>query len=260
MTGAPAHLPGVTPPVRPLPLGSVLGQSLAILGRNLVAFTVLGLIMSVPAFLLAYGTYEDLGITDDREEMLLFWSAVSLMAGYAADQLLAAPIIYGVVQDLAGQRAGVLACVGKGLWRLVPVLFTVFLYYWCVVFGFYTFVVPGFVLATGLYVAVPVAVCERRGVFGTLGRSFELTEGNRGRVFVLLLLFWGIRWGARAALLLSVDDGAALSTVRIALIVCVALDVVTSVVGAVLQGVVYARLREVRDGRWVVAELSQVFA
>jgi uncharacterized membrane protein len=49
-------------------------------------------------------------------------------------------------------------------------------------------IVPGLIVATMLWVAVPVAVVERPGVMRSLTRSAALTKGSRWQVFGIALL------------------------------------------------------------------------
>src|SRR5450631_3608948 len=55
--------------------------------------------------------------------------------------------------------------------------------------GFIFLIVPGVILALMWSLAVPVAVLEDKGVGDSLSRSSQLTKGNRGRIFVIWLLF-----------------------------------------------------------------------
>jgi hypothetical protein len=229
-----------------------VAQSLRIWARNLLPILLLGIVFYAPLILY---TVHDLREVRAGELTSLdgWWVALMALLAYAADQLLAAPIVYGVVQDLNGTRAGVAACIAQGVKRFIPVFFTVFLLYWCVFFGAYPFVIPGLVLATGLYVAVPAAVCERPGIMGTLTRSFGLTEGNRLRIFALLVGFWGSRIFIKLVLLdlLSAD-------LQLLLVSSLLVDFLYSTVGAVLQGVTYSRLRQLRDGI-STADLAKIF-
>jgi hypothetical protein len=50
-------------------------------------------------------------------------------------------------------------------------------------------IVPGVLLAIRWSLAVPVKILENKGVGDSMSRSSQLTEGNRGRVFVIWLLF-----------------------------------------------------------------------
>ena len=52
-------------------------------------------------------------------------------------------------------------------------------------------IVPAIILTTIWYVAAPLVVAERSGVFAALGRSAELTKGERWSVFVVLLIVLG---------------------------------------------------------------------
>ncbi|MBE7452955.1 MAG: hypothetical protein HS111_30020 [Kofleriaceae bacterium] len=236
-----------------------IGQSLAVWARNLPSILILGLIFFSP--LIVYIGHEVMEVRDAgglSEDRGVWWILVIVFATYAADQFLAAPIVYGVVQELNGTRAGVGACVWQGLKRFVPVFFTVFLLYWCVMFGAYPFVIPAFVLATGLYVAVPAAVCERPGVMGTLTRSFALTEGNRMRIFGLMILFWGTRVGAKVAAITLIDPQGHAGKIQALLVTVLVIDFLYGTIGAVIQGVTYSRLRQLRDGV-STADLARVF-
>lgn len=236
-----------------------IGESIAVWAKNLVSIFVLGLIFFSPLIIYTLhevGEVRDAGgLTENRG---MWWVLITVFLSYAADQFLAAPIIYGVTQELNGTRAGVLACVAQGVKRFFPVFFTIFLLYWCVIFGTYPFIIPGIVLATGLYVAVPCAVCERPGVMGTLTRSFNLTEGNRMRILGLLLLFWGTRIGAKYFLITTLDPQGRADLIQALLLSSLAVDFLWGTIGAVMQGVTYTRLRQLKDGV-STADLARVF-
>ena len=53
--------------------------------------------------------------------------------------------------------------------------------------GFVLLVVPGLILACMFFVAVPVAVVERPGVFEALARSGRLTRGHRVPILGVLV-------------------------------------------------------------------------
>ncbi|HVK76526.1 MAG TPA: hypothetical protein VM734_24540 [Kofleriaceae bacterium] len=226
-----------------------IGQSVGVWAKNIVPITVLGLLFFSPLIIWTGTLVADLSSDGYVEESSwTVWFIVTTMLAYAFDQLLAAPIVYGVVQELNGTRAGIGACIAQGLKRFFPVFITVFLLYWCVVFGTYSFVIPGIVMACGLYVAVPAAVCERPGVMGTLTRSFHITEGNRMRIFGLLLLFWGARIGAKWALIAGIDPEGHAGKMQAVLLGSISIDFLFGCLGAIMQAVTYSRLRQLRDG------------
>jgi hypothetical protein len=56
--------------------------------------------------------------------------------------------------------------------------------------GFVLLIVPGVILALMWALTIPVAVLEDTGLRDSVNRSAELTKGDRGRVFVVYLLFF----------------------------------------------------------------------
>jgi hypothetical protein len=58
-----------------------------------------------------------------------------------------------------------------------------------VALGFIFLIVPGILLMLRWSLAVPAKVLEDRGVGDAMSRSSELTQGNRGRIFVIWILF-----------------------------------------------------------------------
>jgi hypothetical protein len=56
-------------------------------------------------------------------------------------------------------------------------------------FGLIALIVPGILLALMWSLAVPVKVLEDKGVTDAMSRSSDLTKGDRGRIFVIWLLF-----------------------------------------------------------------------
>lgn len=56
-------------------------------------------------------------------------------------------------------------------------------------------IVPGILLAIRWSLAIPVKVLEGRSVGDSMSRSTDLTQGNRGRIFVIWLLFFALSIG-----------------------------------------------------------------
>lgn len=227
--------------------------------RNLVPALVLGGLFFAPVIIYTAVLVRDVGAAGGMsQDQIEGWLVVSALLAVGADQLLAAPIVFGVVQELNGTHAGVGACVVQGVRRFFPVLFTVLLIYLCLLLAAYPFILPALVLATGTYVAVPSAVCERRGALRAVTRSLTLTEGHRTRLLGLLAMFWGARLGMKVALVVVIDAQGRPGPLQLMLVLALAIDFVFGTVGAVAQAVTYSRLRELRDGT-TTAELARVF-
>jgi len=69
-------------------------------------------------------------------------------------------------------------------------------------FGLIALIVPGILLALMWSLAVPVKILENKGATDAMSRSSDLTKGDRGRIFVIWLLFivlsiavsWLLQW------------------------------------------------------------------
>jgi hypothetical protein len=172
--------------------------------------------------------------------------------------LLATPVVtgaltYGVAQELRGRQASVGDCLRIGLGSTVQVLGISILTSLFLFLGFVAFLVPGLYLASALCVAVPVAIEERPGIFNSLRRSRDLTEGNRLPILGVLLLIT-IAGGVVQWLILHLLAG----TVLAGQIPLAAVRMVDTMFEATANAVMYYRLRSVREGL-DVSNLTSVF-
>ena len=104
------------------------------------------------------------------------------------------------------------------------------------------FVVPGIIVACMLYVAVPVCVIEKAGVFESLNRSGELTRGYRWQIFALWALVTVI--AGIAQIVLSWFVGVTLW----GKLLTFGWQVFAAAFGAVLVAVIYHDLRVTKEG------------
>jgi hypothetical protein len=56
--------------------------------------------------------------------------------------------------------------------------------------GLILLIVPGVIAVLALWVAIPVCIVERLGVVASIRRSLELTRGQRGQLFLMLIVIW----------------------------------------------------------------------
>jgi hypothetical protein len=101
-------------------------------------------------------------------------------------------------------------------------------------------------------VIVPVLVVERTGVFGTFGRSAELTKGHRWAILGLAVVVWLISLVLGLAILpfqsaLVLPGGGILAMTPL-LIVNGVVNVITTTIIAVGTASVYYELRSIKEG------------
>lgn len=111
---------------------------------------------------------------------------VSFVAGY----VLRAAIVHGSIAALNGRRASFGECLAKGLNHWFFLFLLAIVMGLSIALGLVLFVVPGVIMALAWSVAVPARVVEGTGVFGSLGRSAELTRGRRGAILGLTIVYF----------------------------------------------------------------------
>lgn len=104
-------------------------------------------------------------------------------------------LVRATIASSHDERATFGECLSTALRRLLPLLGLGIVSGLAVGFAAILLIVPGIILAVMWYVAAPVVVAEREGVFAALGRSADLTKGERWNVFVVLLILFAILVG-----------------------------------------------------------------
>jgi hypothetical protein len=208
---------------QPFRSGSVVSQSVSTLRENIVSFMLIALIVTVLMWVAVFvvvliffgGAMVGASSESDPDGMGMMGLAslgVTAVVGVlvifvvimAINQLGVAAITYGTIQFLRGRKAGIGECLSRGLSVMGPVLGVAILGFLIIgvaaALGYYilsfihavlgwlaAFVVfvAGFIL---IWVAVPAAVAERRGVVASLLRSVALTEGYRWHILGILLI------------------------------------------------------------------------
>lgn len=247
-------------------LGRVITETFQVIGRNIVPFSVLGLLLSgLPVAIVSYlqagmarsqlaglsnGTFE---FTADR----LSGGALAGLVALVTTSILQGALIYATVQDLNGQKASIGDSLATGLRNFLPLIGLSILFVLGVALGFVLIIVPGLMLLCAWCVAAPALVADRTGVIGAFGRSAELTRGNRWSIFGLLVIVWivSIVIGSivNAVLGVSAFGGDPLAVAEkllspFGIALAVLRQTITAVVISAATAVLYVELRRARDG------------
>ncbi|HWU72434.1 MAG TPA: hypothetical protein VN137_03055 [Sphingomonas sp.] len=155
-----------------------------------------------------------------------------------------------------GEKAGYGECLATGFQRMLSLIGLTLVSGVAFVFAAILFIVPAIILTTIWYVAAPLVVAERSGVFAALGRSAELTKGERWSVFVVLLIMLG--FFLLVFMLTSVVSGIGIAVgarngdfTGLALLTAVAAAISTTlqtVLATAISTAVYIELRELKEG------------
>lgn len=236
----------------PFLVGNVLSRGFSILFRHFASFIFISLIVFIPYIVLVWLTLP--GTLRQEDPWLnIGLNLLQLLITY----LVTAAIAYGTYQDIKGNRWTIAECLGQAALRILPVFGVAILSVIAIALGFIALIVPAFILLTILWVAVPVAMVERPGVFESLSRSAELTAGNRWRVFGIIMILVGINLGVGIVMGMislvvvlsasSVERGLVTGLPVIVIISLVA-TVLTTALSAVMTAVGYHDLRVAKEG------------
>lgn len=259
-------------------LGRVIAETFQVIGRNVVTFSVLGLLLSgLPVAIVSYfqagmARSQLAGLASGEFNFSSGLVSGSIMGGLVAlvtTAILQGALIYVTVQDLNGQKPTLGDSIATGLRNFLALIGVSILFVLGVACGFVLLIVPGIMLLCAWCVAAPAMVADRTGVFGAFGRSADLTRGNRWSIFALLVIVWivSIVLGTIYNAVLGISPFAAgdpaalldkaLSPLGIAL--AVLRQTVTAIVFSAATSVLYVELRRARDGlgpEW----LREIFA
>lgn len=230
-------------------VGEVLDQGLKVFGRNFVSFLVLGLIyfgvVSLAGVLI--GAYVGVEIPEGEVTevgggvLLVF--AVTFFLTFLMFFLLTATVTYGTYSEMRGQRVGPVACISNGLRLVFPVLGVGIVSTLAIGVGFLLLVIPGLIIMTMLWIAIPVAVVERPGVGASLKRSSELTRGYRMPIFSIILILGLLN----TAVNLLLEAIAGVDSVLFAVLGTV-IAIGFLMLQSVMLAVGYVHLRSVKEG------------
>jgi hypothetical protein len=138
----------------------------------------------------------------------------------------------------------------------LPVLGVTFVVGIAMVFGFFTCIVPGILIWLGFSIATEVLVIERRTVGESMNRSWNLTKGRKGTVFLISFVAGLIVFGITQGVMLLVR----FSPLDVSTVTCIEYGVgaITNPIYACIMIVLYFNLRIEKEG-FNIEHLAQQF-
>ncbi len=242
-------------------IGRVIGSSFGVYARNFIGFTVLAAVISLINVATGFviGTDPN-AIAAGQFDVVPI--VIGVIVGIIVSALTQAAIIYGTFQDLRGQKAGMAACISRGIATMIPVIVGSILFSLAVVVGLTLLIIPGIILLLMWWVYIPVVVVENEGIMGSFGRSSALTRGRRWHLLGLLLVIVlisivisSVLVGSVAAIIMTAQSESAFFAVQVIQYVISAMITAFS---AVMIAVTYYYLRAEKEGIDVNA-IAQVF-
>jgi hypothetical protein len=296
--------PGSTPPEPPEPppvyrkpglaVGDVLGESLSMSMGNLIKFSLICILVYSPLIVWGIIVMQKLepsifGLSGARE--LNYYVIALSLAAFLLQPIATGAIIYGVFRKLRNQSASLGKCLAIGITSLLPLLGMAFLLILAIIgvsiipfllvyalaragggmaAVIFTFaaLIPAMMVFCASYAAAPAIVVEKIGPLAGLKRSFQLTQGNRWRIFGFILILGVtqkiITWVVEKICIdpdsvRSVADLPGLITsLKVYLVAILVVSIVFEVVTSVAGALIYYRLKVSAEGA-DQTELASVF-
>lgn len=218
-----------------------------------MAFVLVTGIAGLPSLLIQHAAPDTLGNTYADVGMALLAMIVTL----GAWTLSQAMVLYGAFQVMRGRPIDLAGAARIGSRRVFSVLGLAIAVSVLCALAMLLFVVPGVILYLVWFVATPVCVVERLGVFRSMGRSAELTKGHCWSLFGLQLailipvMIIGSIVSAVAPAILGAAGASALSAsldTTLGQIVSLVWSAIWTAFYAILIAVTYHDLRVAKEG------------
>jgi ABC-type amino acid transport substrate-binding protein len=244
-----------------LGIDRVIGGTFNLLGRNILAFALLALLLVLaPRAVLVLTS----GASTPLPNLILptgNGGALALVA-VLLELLFSATLIRTCLSELSGGDADVPAALADSLRLFLPLIGVSVLAWLAMVLGLVLLIVPGIIAFCMFAVAVPALLFERGGVVASLQRSRELTSGHRWKILGIFILLWVVQ--AIASGLASALFGVALLSTsgsgggNAPGLFGALIETVATVIEAPLIATLYIELRTAKEGG-VHESLSRIF-
>lgn len=163
--------------------GRVLNRTFSVLGRNLLPFCLVTAVAGLPNVLLVGQQTAAAG-----SGRMAGWMFLGIAISVVLNALSQAIVLYAAFQDMRGLRVNLIESMKIGLRRFFPVLGVAISAAILTGLASILLLVPGIIVYTMVFVAMPVCVVERLGPWKSMARSATLTKGHRWKIFGLALV------------------------------------------------------------------------
>jgi hypothetical protein len=190
----------------PFTFGNAFNRFFSLLGSNFGPFAIIGLICTIlPAMALIYVEFSFLGMTSASHgwiPKLTTYSTTHSVQTWAFASIGGLVVaLFNLMSLSAITEVAILrsvnkpvnygALAGHALMNAIPLLIVLIFVGLLVGLGFIMLVVPGVIWALCTCVSVPAYVGESKlGIFGAIGRSFQLTRDHRWSLLLLFIVIY----------------------------------------------------------------------
>ncbi|MFD2205300.1 hypothetical protein [Kiloniella antarctica] len=232
-------------------IGDTLSKSFKVLFRRFFPLLTLVLIFQVPIIIwmstsgmYLTGLENPELLFEDHGSQILWMLVPSIILSLASS----AAVTYGVFLELTGRSIRIGECLSKSISVLIPVVLAGINSYIFILTGLFFVIIPGLIVVLHLFVVIPVVVVENPGVFKSLGRSAELTKGNRwailGLFIIMIIIGVGLGFLSQEISLIFIGMGMTI----VGVLVDSVIQAISTLIYLIIGAVTYNNLRQSKEG------------
>jgi hypothetical protein len=246
----------------PLGIGSAISETFSIFFKNILPVVILGFFPSLLVYLagIMFAAVPDplsnnLDLADPTA--VIAGSLITTIVYLVMSSVTTALVVQLAYDSKLGRPVRLTRYFGPALRSIVPIVVLSIVVILLAGVASVAFIIPGLWVFAVFYVVTPAVVIERAG-FGGMRRSAQLTKEYRWPLVgaFLLMAILGALLGAvgqGAAIVLAAYGGGIVMAVVQALIDAMAIGI-----GSIMAALIYARLREIKEGV-TVDQIAAVF-
>jgi hypothetical protein len=235
--------------IRKLSFGETFGETFNLYFDNFGPLFLISLISSIPTILMSRDFNANAPYTEAEQQVMMLRGLFWLLIFIAVNTLSTALMIEFISKKYLKQHQ----TIGRYIKNVLPFIFPIMglsiVEAIIVGLGFLAFVIPGIYFALALSVSSQVLIVERKGVFQSIRRSFNLTRGYKLEIFgyylVLFLISLGI--GLLSGQLLKLLENMQVSR-QLQILIEHLVQVLLAPIGACLFILIYFNLRIDKEG------------
>jgi hypothetical protein len=167
-------------------VGHVLTKAWSVFSRNFLTFMLVTGIANLPPLLIQQPVPVAPADPFQNLRTTMLAAFLSIVLTYLATAM----VVFGAFEVMRGRPVNLGESAKVALRRFFPIIGLAIVVPVLIYLGAILLIVPGIILYTMWFVATPVCVVERLGTFRSMGRSRQLTKGNRWRVLGLSLVIF----------------------------------------------------------------------
>ncbi len=159
-------------------IGHALWQTASIILRNFPTFLAVIAVTSLPT-VLSESPFDS-----------VHWVVKVPVLNSLVSTVCQAVVLYAAFQDMRGRPVNLAESARLGLRRILPIIGISISVTVIGSLGLFLFILPGLLLFSRWFVAIPACVVEKLGVSASMGRSAQLTEPHRWAIVGMILLLF----------------------------------------------------------------------